>query len=544
MAHHGLHPEKCRLQAERKEVFVDSSPRNDSLGFSFGSERRFHPSAPRKIEDCEERVGKNCEKGSHDLQKNGCHSWSGAKFFGGPPLFEGLHGHHGPIYRSASTVGVGCPTSSSNHLGFTNKRSKTMLAGLARPPFHTQGPPPSFALRFQHNGLGRFRCPQWGGCSKMVESKPLSSHQREGTSGSNFYGTQPGSAGGIGRFICRQHRCLHISHQGRGTKITVQHFPSPLPAVVHSTQGDSQGSTGAFCRNVSRSVYEVENGPRRLHFGSPPFPVLPSRLSSPYSAQSGHFCVPWQSTVTTVRGTVAPFSGSGSQRSSLPVGTVHRGVCQPTLDHAAPVVASLARAPPSQVSSGLPILGFRHMVAPINAPRGSSVSMSESDTIPGNVHQLHGAVYASAKVAPDLCAVIRKLLEEQKIPPPVVGDHLAQLTQLPRYDSAFKLLWGFLKHQGFDPVQCSPLEVAAAIVSIAKVSLSQARNAYSAMLLVPGFSLLKFQPLLAPCKRQWNAISEKYATFWDPSFVLRQLLVEFAMCVGSEGKGYIMLPLA
>ena len=100
-------------------------------------------------------------------------------------------------------------------------------------------------------------------------------------------------------------------------------------------------------------------------------------------------------------------------------------------------------------------------------------------------------------MAPSLCSVIRQLLDSQRVSVQVVQYHLGKLTQLSRCDGAFRLLGAILVDQNLDPLECSLHQVVAGLISLHKVSPSQARNAYSAMLLVPGFSQLRFAPLLA-----------------------------------------------
>ena len=74
-----------------------------------------------------------------------------------------------------------------------------------------------------------------------------------------------------------------------------------------------------------------------------------------------------------------------------------------------------------------------------------------------------------------------------------------------------------------DPWQASLQEVASAIIKMPKFSEAQARNAYSAVLLLPGYSQLRFVPLLTPFKREWNSNIEKYATFWNPVTIVKRL---------------------
>ena len=120
-----------------------------------------------------------------------------------------------------------------------------------------------------------------------------------------------------------------------------------------------------------------------------------------------------------------------------------------------------------------------------------------------DVFELPRGIHAQAKMAPSLHSVVRGLLERDEVPPAVATAHLRRLSALPRYDSAFRLLWALLQEGGLPP-QASLGQVAAAIVQLHQVSPSQARNAYSAMLLIPGYSQLKFSSLLQMYRREWN----------------------------------------
>ena len=51
----------------------------------------------------------------------------------------------------------------------------------------------------------------------------------------------------------------------------------------------------------------------------------------------------------------------------------------------------------------------------------------------------------------------------------------------------------------------------------------QARSAYAALLLIPGFQQLRFCKILQPLKRLWNTSQPKYVTFWSASRVIHLL---------------------
>ena len=69
-------------------------------------------------------------------------------------------------------------------------------------------------------------------------------------------------------------------------------------------------------------------------------------------------------------------------------------------------------------------------------------------------------------------------------------------------------------------------ETASWLLKMAKISPHEARNAYSALLLIPGWEPLRFVPLIKACKKEWNNSGAKYAEFWDAKTILQKLLCE------------------
>ena len=61
---------------------------------------------------------------------------------------------------------------------------------------------------------------------------------------------------------------------------------------------------------------------------------------------------------------------------------------------------------------------------------------------------------------------------------------------------------------------------------MSKVSPHEARNAYSALLLIPGWESLRFVQLIKLCKREWGTSVPKYADFWDAKTILGKILCE------------------
>jgi hypothetical protein len=74
-----------------------------------------------------------------------------------------------------------------------------------------------------------------------------------------------------------------------------------------------------------------------------------------------------------------------------------------------------------------------------------------------------------------------------------------------------------------DPKNLSNANIAGQIQRLALISPSEAKHAYSALLLIPGLESLIFSPLLKRCKRDWNASIAKYSDFWDAQEALNKL---------------------
>jgi len=66
-------------------------------------------------------------------------------------------------------------------------------------------------------------------------------------------------------------------------------------------------------------------------------------------------------------------------------------------------------------------------------------------------------------------------------------------------------------------------EVFTWLLRFAQVLPHTARNAYSALFLIPGWEFLNFARCIKLAKRLWNVSEAKYADFWDAKSVLQKL---------------------
>ena len=82
------------------------------------------------------------------------------------------------------------------------------------------------------------------------------------------------------------------------------------------------------------------------------------------------------------------------------------------------------------------------------------------------------------------------------------------------------------KRQKFLDLNFSLDQVAEHLVLLHGVSVSQARSAYAALLLIPGFDQLRFNPLLCRCKKLWNVSEAKYSHFWSVEILVQKLARE------------------
>ena len=67
-------------------------------------------------------------------------------------------------------------------------------------------------------------------------------------------------------------------------------------------------------------------------------------------------------------------------------------------------------------------------------------------------------------------------------------------------------------------------QMGATLLNMDKINSAATRQAYCALLWVPGYEHLRFNPLLKMAKQKWNHSPVKYGTFWEAENVLAQLM--------------------
>ena len=305
----------------------------------------------------------------------------------------------------------------------------------------------------------------------------------------------------------------------RGGKVTTPQLPAPaISPALHGEKHPVAAILAKIGRGSGRQSIPLGLRQRRLHT-EPKSDLAPhfsfSRKHGLSSTRSGYVCLTEQRSAGQVCQQVASCRGLLGGCSPVSLAHLHKHICQSTLDsdHSVAVTAksqSTRQLPPSDA-----LLGFSTMVSPVAKNAKAKFPGLFDSPISGPLHQLPGAVYASAKVASPLHMAFRSLLEKKEVPSPQIEHLVASLKGISRYDSAFKLLWATCQFHGLDPLSITTLQLASKIAFLARISLSQARNAYSAVLLLGEWPTLPLSPVLRPFKRLWQHSAPKYAAFWD-----------------------------
>jgi hypothetical protein len=100
------------------------------------------------------------------------------------------------------------------------------------------------------------------------------------------------------------------------------------------------------------------------------------------------------------------------------------------------------------------------------------------------------------------------------------------MTTLKRYERAFKCILGEMLHLGVDWEEATLPNWASCVIKLSKRSLSQAKNAYSALMLFPSLNMLRFEVSLSKLKKAWNQSEPAYVTFFDATEVLHRISLQ------------------
>ena len=142
--------------------------------------------------------------------------------------------------------------------------------------------------------------------------------------------------------------------------------------------------------------------------------------------------------------------------------------------------------------------------------------------ISGDVYELCRRAHATAALASSLYSSVWKVLESKEMSHEEINLFLSSKRSMERYDRAFRVFYQFCtfmlekENIAAKPEDLHIAQIAGKLLVFNKCSESQARNAYAALVMVPGFDQLRSTSILSTCKKSWNGTREKYGAFWSP----------------------------
>ena len=314
--------------------------------------------------------------------------------------------------------------------------------------------------------------------------------------------------------------------KGGGEKTPPQFANARSLGMVHGKTNTFASQTGPLCGMSGR--FPVQDPPRQrgLHISPPNIFKCFGKFPGMDTTVLGHVCQSRKLQISPFCEQVPPLAGSKVRCLKLQFGRHFPVLCKSSLDLHKSVAAPFVGESPPHLPNDHPSLGFCTVVAPFGKTESAKKSSFGGKPLSGSFHQQCRPLNASNKMAPDLHFVIRKKLEEQQISSEGIQAYLNQLPSLTRYQSAFEVFWRQCVGQNLDLSTASLWEIASQLLKLNVFQAHQGRNAYGALLLIPGLDQLRFSPLLKQIKRGWNQSVPKYATFWSGSNLLKKLATQ------------------
>ena len=168
------------------------------------------------------------------------------------------------------------------------------------------------------------------------------------------------------------------------------------------------------------------------------------------------------------------------------------------IDHE--MASTFGEQPPGDMSDRDSILGWDNLVAPCNSIASTGLPGGLDQSQVGSFPKLPGPGHATYEMAPSLSQIVREALQRKQVSPENITLYLSKIKDWKRYEKSFRKLWAFCLDGGGDPNNLSIEGAAGWLLKLAENSPHEARNAYSALLLVPGWESLKFSALIKKCK--------------------------------------------
>ena len=508
---------KFRVNREHQKINFTTRTRVGSLGISHQFKARTSFSTQGKTKNDPERIGKNCNPLLYDPKEDGSNFRNREEFFGGNALSPGFYGSNDKICRPVKKVELGPSHSGTPHFKEGTFGNKNPPYGLGRKEISRSNSSQRTSFRFLPPRLG------WVGLNgikfhpRILENPRSFSHKCQGTFSGGTHHKKLCISKGKGFNICGQQCGLFIPKKGGRQENEFKSIDARPLVLVHETQNSGGDHLGKISGVQSRLIKSNAIGfgglyPKPSYFQAPSFSI-----SESHQTHLGHVCLPGKSPTTKICLPLAPLASFSGRCPKLSSRQGPLLLCQPPLDSNRQVAPKTLGAPSHHLLNDNSILGFSTVVAPFTKVKSSQNTGGPSTTLSRLFHKLPGDPNATNSVAPSLHHLIRSMLEKQQMSAESITLYLEKLPSLVRYQNAFNYFWSLCVNNKVDFQNASLWTIAGELLKMHKQLPHQARNAYSALLLLPGFDQLRFSSILKPCRREWNTSTPKYSTFYSAS---------------------------
>ena len=476
-------------------------------------QRRKITSTSRKTKTSAKRVGKTDHPQTHVTPKDGRHFGGRKEFFDGYTQFAGLYRPASRLHPISPKIRLGLQRGNTYFSQRASERIARCTDELARKAF-LSGPHPGLTLRCLKYWMGGHRCQHGRHCPRVLEKRKKSPHKCQGIVGSDFYCQKPCKTKRHCPPSCGQPSHFLVLDQARRAQIRIQRPIKTIFAVVRTACSHPASVLDSKRGRQGRLLEPSALRPRRLHSANGSVSnniVQISRLGMP---NSGLLCVTGERKISPLHFKDASLGSSDNRCIALPTSHIFGGVRKPSVDLNWSVARKVETKPKYSLPHRDPFVGWCTMVAPTSEAALSAQSSHCKPPLSGNVSELFRKVHAGAKMAPPLHLAIRQAFQAQKISHEDIMPFLKRHeSTLHRYSSALVKLWFLCDLRGISPFEANLPQIAAQLAALHELSPADARNAYSALLLLPQFEQLRFSPLLTSLKRQWNHAQHRYSTF-------------------------------
>ena len=149
----------------------------------------------------------------------------------------------------------------------------------------------------------------------------------------------------------------------------------------------SPGPIGPLPGNASRRIEQVDVRQGGLQPGQKFFSLGKNKIFQVVTSPGIHVCIPCKFQAPKICNEVATPPSFQGGLSEMHLARFRGNLCKYPLDNNSTLVAPFKREPPPEMSSDLPLLGFNHVVAPINKASGSQSTLFSGPTISGDVYE-------------------------------------------------------------------------------------------------------------------------------------------------------------